>query len=214
MHFYHTENSQPVSIDERKSNCDSFCYPWTKEYLADKKRTILIVNAGAHIHRLESYQAAIDRFIQVFDGLNRANDIVLFRSLVPGHWECGRKGLKPFQDFEEYFKDAQDHPNPNEEVYTWSKFRLYNDYAVRALEKRRFRPSERPQALMEVVDVFPMTVLRPDGHCSDEFRPPSYLANDCLHYTLPGPIDWWTHLAFSHLLDVATAESYLARQHP
>ena len=44
-------------------------------------------------------------------------------------------------------------------------------------------------ALIELLDVYPMTVLRRDGHtggidCADCGR------DDCLHYSLPGPIDW------------------------
>ena len=40
------------------------------------------------------------------------------------------------------------------------------------------------------VDVEPMTRARPDGH----LNPPS---PDCLHYCLPGVIDYWTLLLAS-----------------
>jgi len=208
------ENDLPVSIDQEQQNCATYCFPWTQEYLADPSRTILIANVGAHIHAFEKFQAAIDRFVDVVDGMNRPNDIVLFRTLVPGHWDCSRPGLKPFNSFAEYSKDAEEHPNPKEQIYTWSKFDTYNDYAARKLDNRRFLPAtDGPRALMEVVDVNPMTTLRPDGHCSDEYRPPAYLETDCLHYDLPGPVDWWSHMAFSHLQDIATAENFLAAQH-
>jgi hypothetical protein len=208
------ENDEPVSIDESKKNCQTYCYPWAKAYQEDASRTILIFNVGAHLHEFETYTAAIDRFVDVFDGMYRPNDLVLFRTLVPGHWNCSRPGLTPFQDFAAYKKDAEEHPNLKEQIYTWSKFSSYNDYAIRKLDNRRFESTSTgtTKALMEVVDVFPMTVLRPDGHCSDEFRPPSYLDSDCLHYNLPGPVDWWSHLALSHLNDIATAENYLAQQ--
>lgn len=208
------ENDEPVSIDESKKNCQTYCYPWAKAYQEDASRTIMIFNVGAHLHEFERYTAAIDRFVDVFDGMNRLNDLVLFRTLVPGHWNCSRPGLTPFQNFAAYKKDAEEHPNLKEQIYTWGKFSSYNDYAIRKLDNRRFESTSTgtTKALMEVVDVFPMTVLRPDGHCSDEFRPPSYLDSDCLHYNLPGPVDWWSHLAFSHLNDIATAENYLAQQ--
>lgn len=207
------ENDLPVSIDKEQKNCATYCYPWTREYLADESRTILIANVGAHIHQFEKFQEAMDRFVDVVDGMRRPNDIVLFRTLVPGHWDCSRPGLKPFHKFADYLQDAEEHPNPKDEIYTWSKFNDYNDYAAQKLDNRRFLPmSNGPRALMEVVDVNPMTTLRPDGHCSDEFRPPSYLDTDCLHYSLPGPVDWWSHMAFSHLQDIATAENFLAQQ--
>lgn len=210
------ENDEPVSIDNEQKNCGTYCFPWTEEYLKSPERSIVLVNAGAHIHDKKRFEAAIDRFVEVFDDLNRPNDIVLFRTLVPGHWDCKRPGLKPFANYAAYLQDVEEHPNPKDDIYTWGKFTEYNDYAIRALDKRRFLSSSsdggQPRALMEVLDVFPMTVLRPDGHCSDEFRPPAYLDTDCLHYTLAGPIDWWSHLAYSHLLDIATAETYLANQ--
>ena len=208
------ENDQPVSIDQNQKNCQTYCYPWTKAYQEDMSRTIMIFNVGAHLHEFERYQSAIDRFVDVFDGMNRPNDVVLFRTLVPGHWDCSRPGLRPFPNFGAYQKDAEEHPNLKEEIYTWSKFSAYNDYTIRKLDYRRFEASTTTKALMEVVDVLPMTVLRPDGHCSDEFRPPSYLDSDCLHYDLPGPVDWWSHLSLSHLKDIATAENYLAQQTP
>jgi len=46
------------------------------------------------------------------------------------------------------------------------------------------------------LNVFPSTVLRRDGHAG---------FGDCLHYYLPGPIDWWSHLFHSALLDLANA---------
>ena len=46
------------------------------------------------------------------------------------------------------------------------------------------------------LNVFPSTVLRRDGHIG---------FGDCLHYYLPGPIDWWSHLFHSALLDLANA---------
>ena len=61
-----------------------------------------------------------------------------------------------------------------------------------------------------------MTVLRPDGHLTgvdnsiEEFltvkckncRKFNKRKEDCLHYSLPGPIDWWSHLMFSNLKDI------------
>ena len=226
------ENDLPVSIDQKQSNCASYCYPWTEQYRQDSSRTILIANNGAHIHSADRFREAVHRFMNVVDGMNRPDDIVLWRSLVPGHWDCGRHGLTPFQNYAEYLGDAQQHDNVQDEAYSWSKFASYNDYVTKTLDKRRYdhtgsssnnntngnngngndngNPNSPRRATMEVVDVFPVTVLRPDGHCSDEFRPPKYSESDCLHYTLPGPIDWWSHMVYSHLLDMAQQRAVIS----
>jgi len=62
------------------------------------------------------------------------------------------------------------------------------------------------KTLIEVLDIMPMTILRRDGHISDEFRPATVPDGDCLHYALPGPIDWWNHLLFSNLKDIMLNE--------
>jgi GDSL/SGNH-like Acyl-Esterase family found in Pmr5 and Cas1p len=202
------ENDLPVSLDEETKNCHTYCYPWTQKYLNDQVKTVLFVNAGAHIHQFDLFTSMVDRFVTVFDGMQRPDDIVLFRTLVPGHWDCSRTGLAPFNSFDEFMKDSEAHQSPQDEaVYGWDKFTPYNDYAVNVLNSRRSQQSHIPRALMEVVDVYPTTVLRPDGHCSDEYRLPKYSTTDCLHYSLPGPVDWWSHLAFSHLVDIGRQQS-------
>eukprot|EP00542_Grammatophora_oceanica_P020197 CAMPEP_0194032388 /NCGR_PEP_ID=MMETSP0009_2-20130614/5341_1 /TAXON_ID=210454 /ORGANISM="Grammatophora oceanica, Strain CCMP 410" /LENGTH=343 /DNA_ID=CAMNT_0038672815 /DNA_START=39 /DNA_END=1070 /DNA_ORIENTATION=- len=197
------ENDLPVSVDDDQSNCETFCYPWVQKYLEDQHRTLLLANAGAHVHAFDRFQHAIDRFIEVFDSFQRPWDIALFRTIVPGHWDCSREGLTPFKSFQEYEMDVKEHTSPKlEEAYSWNKFASYNDYAIRQIEQRARHPQYSSLAMMEVVDVFPMTILRPDGHCSDEFRPDAFTDKDCLHYDLPGPVDWWSHSIFSHLLDI------------
>jgi hypothetical protein len=49
----------------------------------------------------------------------------------------------------------------------------------------------RQQGGVMLLDVSPMTEVRGDGH-----RPPG----DCLHYNLPGVVDYWNHLLFSSLM--------------
>jgi GDSL/SGNH-like Acyl-Esterase family found in Pmr5 and Cas1p len=200
------ENEDPVSIDQNIKNCENYCFPWTKAYKEDIRRTIMVFNVGTHMKDFDKYSAAIDRFVNVFDALKRNNDIVIFRTLLPGHLDCSRPGLAPYPSFNEYKADVENYQGG---INEWNKFSEFNDYAIRKLDYRRFDPT--PQALMEVLDVVPMTILRPDGHCSDEFRPSSYLDSDCTHYNLPGPLDWWSHLMFNHIRDIAAAEKELLR---
>ena len=48
--------------------------------------------------------------------------------------------------------------------------------------------------------------LRPDGHIVSR--------NDCLHYHLPGPPDWWSYLLVSSLVDYAAARDTRAAEEP
>ena len=62
---------------------------------------------------------------------------------------------------------------------------------------------------IEALDVVPMTVLRRDGHMGDEFRPRAIPEGDCLHYALPGPVDWWNHLLFNNVKDTVVEDTIL-----
>lgn len=193
------ETSNQVSASDEVKNCHNYCYPWKQGYMESNARTILVVNTGAHLNNRDLFEAAIPRFIRDFDSLDRPNDIVLMRTLVPGHKQCGRPGLKPFQTFEEYLMDVKGQGDRVKDTYNWDVFSSYNDYMAQQLMQRRAGPR---QARMELLDVFPMTVLRADGHVADEFKAPQARRTDCLHYNLPGPIDWWTHLLFNNLSDI------------
>ena len=136
--------------------------------------------------------------------MKRNDDILFIRTTAPGHEDC-QKYSEPFPNHESYLAT-----NPTKEhFYKWDKFSLYNDYLATLLDLRRrermqnetFQKST-PQT--ELLDIFYMTVLRPDGHisgpeCTNE-RCKTKI--DCLHYNLPGPLDWWNHLLFSHLQSV------------
>ena len=67
--------------------------------------------------------------------------------------------------------------------YSWELVPEYNEYTRRAVQGTRIK----------LLDVFPMTILRPDGHRVER-------KHDCLHYYLPGPPDFWNHLLLT-LLD-------------
>ena len=60
----------------------------------------------------------------------------------------------------------------------------------------------------DILDVMPMTLLRPDGHRT-WIRPA-----DCLHYALPGVPDWWNHALQAKLdcmgLDTESLDSRLS----
>ena len=196
------ENSKPVSMRDQVMNCKNYCYPWAGSYKMDESRTLMVVNIGAHLHDRALFESAIQRFIESFDSLDRVNDIILLRTLVPGHKNCGRKGLKPYHSLSEYIEDST-----NEKVkdtYNWGVFTSYNNFMGRVLSDRA--RGKRAKARMELLDVFPMTILRPDGHMADEYKASETKRTDCLHYSQPGPIDWWNHLMFANLLDIQATD--------
>jgi hypothetical protein len=191
------ENKKQVSLQNQVKNCHSFCYPWKQIAASDPSRTLFVVNIGAHLHSRELFNKAIPRFISQFDSLNRKEDIVFMRTLVPGHKNCGRKGLKPFENFAEYAAVVKGQKKVKD-TYNWDVMSSYNSFMSKLLEDRK-RSSGANVARMELLDVFPMTVLRPDGHIADEFKTPETRKTDCLHYSMPGPVDWWSNLLFTQL---------------
>mmetsp|Transcript_14059 Transcript_14059/g.20252 ORF Transcript_14059/g.20252 Transcript_14059/m.20252 type:complete len:168 (-) Transcript_14059:8-511(-) len=158
----------------------------------------MIVNAGAHLHVREQFTAAIPRFIYQLDGLNRPHDIIMFRTLVPGHKNCSSPSLGPFSSFQEYKASVEG--LKVKATYNWDVFSSYNDVMAQLVEDRE---QTDDKARTYLLDVFPMTVLRPDGHVGDDFRVKTARRTDCLHYSLPGPVDWWVHLMLSNLNDMS-----------
>ena len=80
-------------------------------------------------------------------------------------------------------------------------FRFYNEYAENRLRERKGQ--EDDSFLLSYLNIFNMTALRQDGHVA---------ASDCLHYELPAVVDWWNHLLYTNLLDIAAKESNV--RHP
>jgi len=95
----------------------------------------------------------------------------------------------PLSTFEEYVRLAET------SQYSWNKFRYFNEYAENRLRERR----EAQQGLFprEYLNIFNMTAFRHDEHKAGSY---------CLHYELPGVIDWWNHLLYTNLLDIAKRE--------
>lgn len=196
------ENDLPVDQRNLVKNCRNYCYPWTDAYLSDPRRTLLIANAGAHFREMDEFREAFDGFVNALDAASSgrgSRDLVLFRSTVPGHLKCGHANLAPYETYRDFRENWEGRKS-------WKMFERFNDYAYRVLDERGHRmegaDAEGNTARIELLDVFPMTVLRRDGHSGGEHKPPGERV-DCLHYALPGPVDWWNHLMFSNLIDVA-----------
>ena len=169
-------------------------------------RLIAVFNLGAHIHGLNAFQKTFsmtwkwfNRFRLEQDENPGNNDIWFYRTTPSGHGWCEprdpstfnyTKGLRiyPFSSYEEFIP-----VNKN----SWHLFDAYNKYAIMKIQTSSFNKSTM------LLDVVFMTLLRPDGHTG---------GFDCLHYTQPGPLDWWNHMLYTQLKYIRRLERYRCHQ--
>jgi len=164
---------------------------WLKPYLQSTANTLLVANTGMHTPDQEAYQSDLDTFVETVHSLNRPRDVIAYRSSVPGHANC-MDHKQPFGSIGEF-----QHPD----LYQWGNIDGYNQYTRHKLQEVGRSSGGVDGGLSPYwvyLDVYPMTILRPDGHKSPN--------RDCVHYILPGPPDWWNHLMFSNLLDLAQSK--------
>ena len=160
--------------------------PWIESYASNPAPTLVIANTGMHEPTMVEYQYNFDMFVNTMENLGRHDDLVVYRTSVQGHLKCKEKNTKPHADASE-FQVAK--------MHNWHYVDSFNQYTI-----ERMRNSTVSNGWM-LLDVYPMTILRPDGHKSPR-PPPGRIHGDCLHYKLPGPPDYWNHLLYSNLLDM------------
>lgn len=149
----------------------TFCYPWWDSYLQNADKTLLVANTGLHHHHPESFRTSFDSF---FSRISQANTgPVIFRLSVPGHPNC-QKYTQPLQNENEFELSNE---------FRWDLVPSFNTYA-----RSKFQESQNPN--FKILDVYNMSILRPDGHLH---------ADDCLHYKVPGVPDWWNNLLMTEL---------------
>ena len=83
-------------------------------------------------------------------------------------------------------------------LYAWDLHPQFNAIAREAL--RRHAP-HCAAATVGFLDTYPMSILRPDAHAASIAG-----TKDCLHFSLPGVPDWWSHLLLTTLEAVAEEE--------
>lgn len=154
-------------------------------------RSVILVNIGAHVHSLENFTQSFDRLTTSLRMLGRPNDIVFYRTAVPGHEGCFPRVKPRFINWAEYRDEAPyesyaDYLPHATTLYDWHLIETYNKMA---------RASLPPD--FHWLNVYNSTVLRRDGHTGSE---------DCLHYSFPGPTDWWVHLWYAALWDLLAVE--------
>ena len=165
---------------------NEYC-PWHMLYNSSTERTLLVLNQGAHFHSTRTFTQSMDKFVSLFNSIAHPNDIVIYRATVPGHKDCtGENTISPTNMTHDLFLERYATDN-----YDWNLFDEYNRIAQAKL-------SELDSSIItHYLNVYNMTVLRPDGHIS---------GTDCLHYMPVGPIDFWNHFLFTNLEDLAKLE--------
>ena len=66
---------------------EDYC-PWQLDYNGTNKRTLLVLNQGAHFHSEATFRGSFDRFVEKFNTIARPGDVVVYRSTAPGHFDC------------------------------------------------------------------------------------------------------------------------------
>eukprot|EP00547_Thalassionema_nitzschioides_P000526 CAMPEP_0194207486 /NCGR_PEP_ID=MMETSP0156-20130528/6214_1 /TAXON_ID=33649 /ORGANISM="Thalassionema nitzschioides, Strain L26-B" /LENGTH=384 /DNA_ID=CAMNT_0038934259 /DNA_START=79 /DNA_END=1233 /DNA_ORIENTATION=- len=173
----------------------------SKDFFRQKGRKLSIWNMGAHYHQDSHYQEDIVQLFSWMEEYHNKDDLIFFRTTPSGHLNCEPRRPRRF-NFSEY--RVRPLKNYNEfkptSMHTWEKFDAYNTYTKQLLRERQNNSSLEDRPQIRLLDVVNMTLLRPDGHSG---------GGDCLHYVQPGPIDWWNHLLFTHLVKIREMEGPL-----
>jgi len=186
---------------------EQYCYPWSVDYAAHSGRTLLIVNTGYHwADDWEGYIANFQNFVGKIDDVAandvaKAEDVVVFRTSVPGHKECDLH-VGVFEHYHEYCPRIVN----GAFWHWWGELPPYNDYAIRIINEWNLLNTVKSGPNIELLDPWMMTILRPDGHLSgaDAGENCRMDPKECMLYSLPGPVDWWNHLLVGQLKDVAS----------
>lgn len=184
-----------------------YCYPWTGDYSGFAGKQLLIVNTGYHwADDWQGYITNFQNFVGKIDevaGANtiRADDVVMFRTSVPGHKECDFHNVA-YAHYGEYCPRIVN----GAFWHWWGELPPYNDYAIRIINEWNLLNTVKNGPNIELLDPWLMTVLRPDGHLSGSDAGPNCVLDpkECMLYSLPGPVDWWNHLLLQQLADIGT----------
>ena len=194
--------SQPFTFALRALRDDSLVSTkWFSEYAAGPS-TLLLANTGLHHRSLRGFQTSLAGVMSKLEGFSfssnaRQHDRIVFRTSVPGHANCSA------------YHAPVAHPLEITSAYQWDLVPSYNVAIYAAIaNSSRILQRNGLKNQPDILDVMPMTLLRPDGHRT-WIRPA-----DCLHYALPGVPDWWNHALQAKLdcmgLDTESLDSRLS----
>lgn len=176
---------------------------------------LLILNTGAHYQNDTALLAGLRETIVVIQEwqetcrVARIRCHLFWRTTVPGHPNChsftapvnNRTAMQWLVNNPAFYQqqgNLSNRPHSSYEFqspswnFHWFDFERQNQLMLTELEQTR------PSLELEILDAYPLNVLRPDGH----------RRNDCLHNCYPGSMDVYSVLLLHHLQQVrSTADS-------
>jgi hypothetical protein len=172
-----------VRNDQLSTSPGQFQYDWWSHI---KNYDIVLANKGDHV--VGDYSAfqnqTRDSAVYFASLMRHSNKTFIFRTTPTGHPYCSFGDVASVEPI--FSHDCVRYVLFNESSafneYLWYKIPSRDQETVRIF--RKYIPD------MLVLDVVPMTSLRPDGH-----RAPG----DCLHYYLPSAVDHWLFLLYNML---------------
>lgn len=138
-----------------------------------------------HLTSYFSYRRAFRTAFRAINSLKNYKGITLLRTFAPSHFEGG------------YWDKGGDCVRKMPFKRTEARLEGYNleHYKIQVEEVKIAERSGRRRGLkFRLFDVTQAMLLRPDGHPSKYGHWPQEnvtLANDCVHWCLPGPVDTW-----------------------
>jgi hypothetical protein len=106
-------------------NCgvSEYCMPWLKSYVDyTKGGTLLLANAGSHLHDVDSFPVVLRTFLSTMDANHRESDLVMLRTTVPGHEKCEEANVKPFESHVAFVSELV------ADFRSWHLFSQFNDH--------------------------------------------------------------------------------------
>jgi hypothetical protein len=158
---------------------------WTVFPLFD----VILFNRGAHYVADDVLGLEMKQFAQTLSKSARADQLIFWRTTASGHPNCQLSNNIPSSE-ELKYSDLHRYK------FHWPDFKHQNELIAEIVER------EAP-GIISFIDIWNMTLARQDRHISSD---------DCLHYCLPGPPDWYVQL-FVYLLSSVKQQSKIVHGH-
>lgn len=179
------------------------CVPFLHDYVFDTRSTLLVISAGAHYREVQPLTKAVDGILHALAEATKhatlyersrpvrdySRDLLVWRAAAGGHDNCLNFN-RPFASAEDapafltYLWQQALAPNGSRaRHYAWDLLPQFNKVARRSIANATWLPMRT-----QFLDVEPMSALRGDGHRA--FVNAAGVA-DCMHYKLPGVVDWY-----------------------
>eukprot|EP00271_Cylindrocystis_brebissonii_P018127 TRINITY_DN4996_c0_g2_i5.p1 TRINITY_DN4996_c0_g2~~TRINITY_DN4996_c0_g2_i5.p1 ORF type:complete len:194 (-),score=0.48 TRINITY_DN4996_c0_g2_i5:1078-1659(-) len=146
--------------------------PWASK-LQDWAPSIIQLNVGVRWQADEDLVRGVTNAV-TFIRQTLPDALVIWRTTHVGHTNCWQ-----------YKGPITEPQDPDGLLHKWNL--IY-------IQRLILRPILKPFGVIWM-DIGPLMLLRPDGHCEETETTPT----DCLHYCQPGPVDTWVTFLY-HIL--------------